>query len=91
MICQKCWADAYELSRNSGIPTHSNYVKKIASHNCTAREQAGDYWDQEENKRHECRESSVEAFICLNSGYSIDSLVCIACPMHREKLRPVGV
>jgi hypothetical protein len=48
--CEKCWADAYARSRDSGRGQSQEYSRLVAERAltpCTPREQAGQFWDEE--------------------------------------------
>jgi len=48
--CEKCWEDAYSLSRSNGLPQHVNYIRLLeerGSNPCSPKEQAGQFWDSE--------------------------------------------
>ena len=49
--CEKCWSDAYSrLMSNPSKPQAYHYhdlITERADHPCSAREQAGQWWDKE--------------------------------------------
>jgi len=50
MICEKCWGDAYRRSFFSGkdqIDCYHELLEERKNNPCTPEEQAGDYWDEE--------------------------------------------
>jgi hypothetical protein len=51
--CEKCWGNAYMRSRMTGKAQHECYLELLEERKnkpCTPQEQAGEYWD-EENQR----------------------------------------
>lgn len=49
-VCEKCWKDAYYLSRWNGLSQEENYKNLIRQRNnnpCTPKEQAGQFWDEQ--------------------------------------------
>lgn len=51
MTCEKCWDDAYTLSRVTGRPQAEHYrellkARSVVGPMCSMREQAGQFWDE---------------------------------------------
>ena len=50
MTCEKCWADAYARMRADTSKTQTEHYNELIRDRqaspCTAREQAGQYWDE---------------------------------------------
>jgi hypothetical protein len=58
MCCEKCWSDAYMLSRWNGKSQAENYsilIKERKNSPCTLKEQAGEYWDEEKQIDRRCK------------------------------------
>lgn len=50
MCCEKCWSDAYYLSRSTGKSQADCYLELLAEREdnpCSPKEQAGEYWDEQ--------------------------------------------
>lgn len=50
MVCEKCWADAFNRSYITGRDQSDCYQELLTERKdkpCTPRQQAGDYWDKE--------------------------------------------
>jgi hypothetical protein len=48
--CEKCWSDAYLLSRATGenqADVYERLVEKRQSDPCSPRQQAGQWWNEE--------------------------------------------
>ena len=48
--CEKCWEDAWEMSQYNFKDQPTNYKKLLEERKdspCTAKEQAGQFWDEE--------------------------------------------
>lgn len=48
--CEKCWGDAFVMSIHSGysqVECYNQLLKERKDYTCTAREQAGQFWDEE--------------------------------------------
>lgn len=51
--CEKCWSDAYFMSlatKKSQAECYTELLQKRKDNPCSPKEQAGEYWD-EENQR----------------------------------------
>jgi hypothetical protein len=48
--CEKCWSDAYHISRSTGNCQAEAYAKLLKEREdspCTPKQQAGQFWDEE--------------------------------------------
>jgi hypothetical protein len=48
--CERCWGDAYRLSLDTGEDQPTSYKRLLEERKnnpCSAREQAGQFWDEE--------------------------------------------
>ena len=46
-MCRKCWSDSYNY-HDQGYETQTDkYTELVKSRDCTPKEQAGEYWDEE--------------------------------------------
>jgi len=73
--CEKCWSDAYTLSRANGKSQAKNYLELIEKRNdnpCTPEEQAG----IEAKICPECKRKTVHQIcnICMNCGFDLNNL-----------------
>lgn len=52
-MCEKCWDDAFMKSYGGSTSQAEIYIKLIEErnpHQCTPRQQAGQWWDEEKQK-----------------------------------------
>ena len=53
MVCEKCWIDAYFKAQATGEGQSTEYFNLLEERKdnpCSAKERAGQYWDEEKHR-----------------------------------------